>query len=324
MVRAFFSKGFFLVGAVSLLALVSARALAAGDQRSLAQVIHGQAADQCPTPLAVANEVWQLTPADRREVFERLSDVVIEDLGTSYRVVITTHEGTTERSYAGADRDCARRARFAAVFIVITLMPPDAPTTPAPPPEVVVPERPLPPVPPPPAPRPSVVRLELMAIAQQGLALGRAGGVLGVGGRLQTLLGSGAFAPSFGLGYTPPVRFEVGPLRGKISRATAALGVRARDGLGMWELGAEADAVLVLARVVGTNLARPATDSGMELGTELSASAAWRTSKMLQPFVVLELQWIPMPHSLVAIPRGDAGALPSLWLGASVGMALAL
>jgi len=120
------------------------------------------------------------------------------------------------------------------------------------------------------------------------------------------------------------VRFEVGPLLGKLSRATAAIGVCARGGLGMWELGAQADAVAVLARVVGTNLARPASDSGMELGTELSASAAWRAGSVLQPFLVLELQWIPLPHSLVAIPRGDAGALPSLWIGASVGMALAL
>jgi hypothetical protein len=322
------SSGGLLFAALACLAITTTSGRALADQRALAQVIHGQAVDQCPTPSAVANEVWQLTPADRRDVFERLTDVAVEDLGPSYRVVVSTREGTTERSYGGPDRDCAHRARFVAVFIVLTLMPPDAPAPPAPapsaPPPEVAPQPPAPPTAVVLAPRLSVVRLELMAVAHQGLAVGRARGVFGLGGRLQTLLGSGTFAPTFGLGYTPPVHFDAGPLQGRLSRATATFGVRARDGLGVWELGVQVDAVAVLTRATGTNLARPASDSGLELGAELSTSVAWHASKMLQPFVAVEGQWIPMPHSLVAIPSGDAGTLPSLWIGASVGMALAL
>src|SRR5947207_1672920 len=117
----------FLLATAAGLVLVTRLAHAAGERRTLEQAIHGPSADQCPLPSAVASETWKLTPADRRDVFENLSDVLIEDLGASYRVVITTPEGTTTRTYPGPDRECARRARFAAVFIVLTLMPPEVP-----------------------------------------------------------------------------------------------------------------------------------------------------------------------------------------------------
>ena len=316
----------FLLTFVAGFVLLTGPVHAAGDRRSLEQAVHGPSADQCPLPSAVASETWKLTPADRRDVFERLTDVVIEDLGSSYRVVVTTPDGTTTRTYPGPDRDCARRARFAAVFIVLTLMPPDVPppeALPEPPPLVVAPA-PVPPEPVRSSPTPPVVRLELMATADQGLHLGRANAVLCRGARLQTLLGSGTFAPAFGIGYAPPVRFDVGPVRAEIARATTMAGLRARRGVGAFEVGAETAALVILSRVAGTNLAHPASDSGLELGAEISVTAAWRAGTLLQPFIGLEVQWIPIPRALIALPRGDLGTLPPLWLGASAGVALSL
>src|SRR5260221_44413 len=188
---------FFLLTFVAWLVALTRPVQAAGDRRSLEQAVHGPSADQCPLPSAVASETWKLTPADRRDVFEKLTDVVIEDLGSSYRVTVTMPDGTTTRTYPGPDRDCARRARFAA-------------------------------------------------------------------------------------------------------------------------------ALVILSRVAGTNLAYAASDSGLELGAEISVTAAWRAGTLLQPFIGLETQWIPTPRALIALPRGDLGTLPPLWLGASAGVALNL
>jgi hypothetical protein len=50
--------------------------------------------------------------------------VTIEDLGPRYRIRIVTKNGPVERTYFDDERDCPRRARFAAEYVVVTLLPP--------------------------------------------------------------------------------------------------------------------------------------------------------------------------------------------------------
>jgi hypothetical protein len=50
--------------------------------------------------------------------------VEIADLGERYRVRVMTPGGPVERTYADPARDCQKRARFAAEFVLITLLPP--------------------------------------------------------------------------------------------------------------------------------------------------------------------------------------------------------
>jgi hypothetical protein len=49
----------------------------------------------------------------------------VAGLGTTYQVRIARDEGEKQRTFRDADRDCDRRAHFAAVFIVVTLLLPD-------------------------------------------------------------------------------------------------------------------------------------------------------------------------------------------------------
>ena len=300
-------------------------ALASSDRQAIERRIRMVGGEQCPTQAAVAAETWELTPPDRRAVLEELREVLIEDLGASYRIVVTTVKGRNERVYPGAEQDCEKRARFVAVFVVLTLMPPEGPEASAPavdPPSTAVPATPLPPGTKFRA-RP-FLRLELAAILEEGMPVDRATGILCVGGDLRALLATGVVVPSLGLSYAPAAHFDTGSAEGELARATVAAGLRARLRWASWELGIGAGAVAVVSHVAATSLAHPASDSGVEMGIETTLVLAVATKTPLHPFVGTKLQWIPSPHRFSALPRNDLGGLPPLWIGASAGIALNL
>jgi hypothetical protein len=253
--------------------------------------------------------------------------VQIEDLGASYRIVVTTAKGTKERIYQGPERDCEKRARFVAVFVVLTLMPPEGQlpdataaeaTSPAPSLEISKPNL----VPNLVAER--LVRLEVAATAEQGIQLNGANGVGYFGGSLRALVGRGVLLPALGVSYAALGHFDAGGVQGDLARAAAHAGLRARVRTSAWEFGAEADAVVVTSRATATNLLHPTSDSGVELGVEAAVLVAVPTKMLVEPFLATAVRWIPVPHGLTAIPRGEVGVLPHLWIGASAGVALRL
>jgi hypothetical protein len=312
------------------LALGAANARASDGRQAIEQRIRMQPGSVCPTAAAVAAESWALTPTHQRAVLDELRDVQIEDLGASYRIVVTTAKGTKERIYQGPERDCEKRARFVAVFIVLTLMPPEgqlaeataaeptSPATPPPSPEIATPN-----LAPNLAPEP-LFRLEVAATAEQGLELDGANGVRYFGGSLRALAGRGVLMPALGLSYAALGHFEAGGVQADLARAAAHAGLRARVRTSNWDLGVEADAVLVTSRAIATNLVHPGNDSGIELGVEAALVVAVPTKIFVEPFLATDVRWIPVPHGLTALPRGEVGVLPHLWIGASAGVALRL
>lgn len=324
-------NAFTLVTGVAL-ALVARDARGSNGREAIEQRIRMQLGNLCPTAAAVAAETWALTPAHQRGVLDELRDVQIEDLGASYRVVVTTVKGTKERIFRGPERECEKRARFVAVFIVLTLMPPEgqspdaaeaaasSPAIPPPSAEIAKPELDS-------EPRlmdPRSFRLELAATAEQGLQLDGGGGVRYFGGSLRALVGRGVLIPAFGVSYAAFGHFDAGGVQGDLARGAAHAGLRARVRTSAWELGAEADAVVVTSRATATNLLHPTTDSGLELGLEAALLAAVRTNMIVEPFFATAVRWIPVPHALTALPRGEVAVLPYLWIGASAGLALRL
>jgi hypothetical protein len=312
------------------LALGTANARASDGQQAIAQRIRVKPDNLCPTAAAVAAETWALTPAHRRAVLDELRDVQIEDLGASYRIVVTAATGTKERIYQGPERECEKRARFAAVFVVLTLMPPEGNL-----PDATLAEATSPATPPPSADTTNpnmgsnrvaepLFRLEAAATAEQGIKLDGAPGVRYFGGSLRALLGRGVWMPAFGVSYAGLGHFDVGGAQGDLARAAAHAGLRARVRASAWELGAEVDAVVVASRAVATNLLRPASDNGIELGVEAALLVAVPTKIFVEPFLATAVRWIPVPHGLTALPRGEVGVLPELWIGASAGVALRL
>ena len=322
-------KGLQLLTGVGL-ALGAANARASDGRQAIEQRIRMQSANLCPTAAAVAAETWELTPARQRAVLDELRDVQIEDLGASYRIVVTTAKGTKERIYQGPERDCDKRARFVAVFVVLTLMPPEgqlpdatvaeatSPATPPPSPEIAKPNL-----------VPNLVaerlfRLEVAATAEQGIKLDGANGVGYFGGSLRALVGRGVLLPALGVSYAALGHFDAGGVQADLARAAAHAGLRARVRTSAWEFAAEADAVVVTSRATATNLLYSTSDSGVELGVEAALLVAVPTKLLVEPFLATAVRWIPVPHGLTAIPRGEVGVLPHLWIGASAGVALRL
>jgi hypothetical protein len=318
-------NGLQLVTGVGL-ALGAANARAADGWQAIEQRVRMPSGTLCPTAAAVAAETWALTPAHQRAVLDELREVQIEDLGATYRIVVTTEKGTKERIYQGPERDCAKRARFVAVFIVLTLMPPEGQL-----PDATIAETPSPA-----SPRPSaetskpnfvaerLFRLEVAAMSEQGIKLGGGTGVGYFGGSLRALVGRGAFVPALGVSYAALGHFDAGGVQGDLARVAAHAGLRARVRASAWELGAEAGAVIVTSRATATNVLHPTSDSGIELGAEAALLVAIPTKILVEPFLATTVRWIPVPHGLTAIPRGEVGVLPHLWIGASAGVALRL
>jgi hypothetical protein len=81
-------------------------------------------ASLCPEWESVWATVSKLVPDGVTSLAAAKPRVQIEDLGDRYRVRVTTPDETLERVYVDRERDCAKRNRFAAEFIVLALMPP--------------------------------------------------------------------------------------------------------------------------------------------------------------------------------------------------------
>jgi hypothetical protein len=81
-------------------------------------------ASVCPEWESVWATVSKLVPDGVTSLAAAKPRVQIEDLGDRYRVRVTTPDETLERIYVDRERDCPKRNRFAAEFIVLALMPP--------------------------------------------------------------------------------------------------------------------------------------------------------------------------------------------------------
>ena len=92
---------------------------------NLVEALLIQSDSDCPSPLAVDQEVRDLTTPAQRAGAPRDALLVISDQGERITVAITRDGRTTIRVYEDAARDCVRRAHFVSVLAVIALMPPD-------------------------------------------------------------------------------------------------------------------------------------------------------------------------------------------------------
>ena len=99
-----------------------------------AQKTDGEQTSGCPTREAVAAALSPALAHIRPNLDPLPSDFRLADLGDAFEVTV----GRQVQRYADAARDCAERARVAAVFVALAMNPPS-----------LEPPRPAPPVPPP-------------------------------------------------------------------------------------------------------------------------------------------------------------------------------
>lgn len=79
---------------------------------------------RCPEPAEVAREAVNLTPIAQRPIYQSGVRVQVDDFGERYRVRIFGPGLLVSKTYIDPAGDCARRTTFAAVLILMTLMPP--------------------------------------------------------------------------------------------------------------------------------------------------------------------------------------------------------
>ena len=280
----------------------------------------------CPSADAIWTAMSSLVPSGALEALPRAAAVDVADAGETYRVRLTVSNTQRVRVYRDVARDCEQRARFAAVFVVLTLMPPEllteTPKLPAaePAPEPAPPEPPpLQTVAPPPLRR---LRLELTALGDTAPAVLSSPEITGAGGELRAAIGSGRLAALFAIGLQPRTDFTVGALRAREQRIPIDAGVRWRQTQRWVEIDGEFSLVAALFRAQGLSpvVAKEATrvDLGMRGGIVLRVGPR---DARVAPIVGLHAAYFPRPYDLALLPAGVVGRTPSLRFGANAGVA---
>jgi hypothetical protein len=283
----------------------------------------------CPSATATDDAVLSLIPDDSRGVLAGIR-IEVEDLGTSYRVtVLLDGERTerTERVYSDRRRDCDERARFAAVFAALTLMPPqlgererqETPPVRAPKPRVV--RRHAPPPPPPPAP---LTRIEAGVMGERSAPIGGDADVALFGGEIRAVLGRGDWAAGVALGYLARSSFDIGGVEANLERVPAAVFGRLRGRAGAIEVDADLGAGATLVRIQSSGLLLNKIQIRPEADVRAGGQLAWDLGGGIAPFVAARLTWVPIPYPIAVAPRREVGSLPHVWLGAMLGVSLAL
>jgi hypothetical protein len=277
------------------------------------------ASGACPGLVLVSGAVAALIPHGGLDALPRSAAVEVSDMGESYRVKAVAEGVDRVRVFRDVGRDCEQRARFAAVFIVLTLLPPELVIDVQPPP--------LPPQPPPPAPEEPQrrTRLDLGALFDLAPPIFDAPQLAAPGGELRIARRFGWLAGVVGVGVEPRSSFAKDGLQGRETRFPFDLGVRAARSLGAWELDGEAAIAAAIFRAEGLNTLMPQQGTRLDLGGRVGvALRLGRPSSRAVPFLGLHALVFPRPYEIATTPQGSLGSTPALWFGATLGLSASL
>ncbi len=283
-------------------------------------------ASLCPLPEAIWQELVTLVP--REHLISRLrgpgkaeASIHIEDLGAMFRISVLDKI----REYREEARECAYRAKVAALFAALIIDPaallnsalcdqPPCLTAPAlvPAPPARVETKAIPAL----SSRP-LARLELAPTLISGL--GAEDRAVHWGGVLRLALGRGRIVPILGAAALWPADTSIGGVRLRQWRLPVDLGLRATLS-GSWiDFYGELGLAFALLSERALDLAVAGSQTGMELGGRVGLGARLARRAGLTPFVSLQADFLPDPPRVFALPEGVAGRTPYVWVGACVG-----
>ena len=281
----------------------------------------------CPGADAIAQTVETLSPRRAIPPSRRGAEVNVADQGDSYNVQVIVEGATHTRLYRDVGRDCAHRARIAAVFVVLTLMPPEllmeSPPGPSPPPLVA--PRPVieaaPQLPAPPAWRTSLALAGVLDVAPAVLD---APLIVSPGGELRVALQKGRLAGELGLGVQPGAGFSLAGLNVRQRRVPVDASVVFRQPFGgAIELGAAVGLAGAVFEVEGLDSPVRGEGTRIDLGgrvaVEIRVAGA---SRRVAAFIGAHAIYFPRSYELATTPTGVVGHTPSLWVGGRLGAAL--
>jgi hypothetical protein len=283
----------------------------------------------CPGSDAVAQTVESLIPRRAIPVPRRGAEVNVADQGDSYKVQVVVEGGTHTRLYRDVGRDCAYRARVAAVFVVLTLMPPELlmespPAMPPPPP--VSPSPPVVAVPQPsrvqpPAWRPSLALAGVLDIAP---AVRDAPSIVSPGAELRMTLRKGRLGGELGFGVQPAAGFSLAGVNVQQRRVHVDASVVFRQPVsGTIELGAAAGIAGAVFAVEGVNPPVRGAGTRVDLGARAAVEIrVVSTSQRFTAFMGGHAIYFPRSYELATTPAGVVGHTPFLWIGGRLGASL--
>lgn len=299
-------------------------------------------ATECPAPEDVAAALFDLVPTEQRAAFAEGVEVRLSGAGSRYRVRVTTPEKRAEKAYVDAAEDCEKRVRVAAVFVYMTVLPPELwaeelePAASSPeeireeprvassssaPPE----ESPRPPETEPARPASSLrfVRVGLAAFADGAPRVGSAPRVASAGVELRSELGRGPLRALLAGGYAPPADFTLPGVEATLWRVPMSAGVRWDAPFAPRWLGLEAS---LHGQVQGVRATSPLLAEGatrLLWGGRVGATFGPEGAP-LAPVLGVHAALLAERVPLHVLPQGKVGELPRVWLGASLGFALDL
>jgi hypothetical protein len=280
----------------------------------------------CPRLDTLSTAVTALIPHGDLSVLPRSTAVELADLGDSYRVQVEAEGVSRVRIFRDVRHDCQQRARFAAVFIVLTLLPPELvidvqpPASPPSPPPLAAPPLAAPPEPP-----PRRYRLELGAVLDLAPPIFDAPQIIAWGGTLRAARWFGRWAGVVGVGVEPRAGFSKDGLLGREARVPLDLGLRLSRALGGWELDGEAGLAAAIFHAEGLNTLMPQAGTRLDLGARLGGILRFgRPSARAVPFLGLAALVFPRRYEIATTPLGTLGDTPALWLGATLGLSASL
>lgn len=284
----------------------------------------------CPSSEAIWTDVRSIVSASD---LARISDVRIHvsDLGSTYSVRIFAEGGERQRTFRDLDHSCDHRARFAAVFIVVTLLPPDVllatpselpPTSPT---GIVA--RPSAPIvaiaPTPAAPPPKRFRIAISAILEAAAGSGGAEATA-PGGEVRAYWGARRLATMAAAGLQPRASFDFAGIDVDELRVPFDVGVALVHAGRRFTLVGELSLAGGLVRISGTNTASPQSGTRVDLGGRVGVGLrVGSPSSPIVPILGLHALVFPKPYEATATPEGNIGQLPAVWIGLTAGLSLA-
>jgi hypothetical protein len=280
-------------------------------------------AGECPGAGGVAGTIEDLIPKHVAEVVRRDPKISVADMGGTYRVSVLADGVSHVRVYRDIGRDCAQRSRVAAVFIVLTLMPPEvlmeSPPAPiAPPAPAPIAIAPPPPAPPAPALR---LSLALAGVVDVAPAVLDAPSSWSSGGELRLALRRHSLAGELGVGVQPRSDLAFGALGARQQRLPLDVSLAFQRPLRAVELGAALGVAATVFHVEGVDLATTRGGTRIDLGVRVAIGIRFGTTpRRLAAFAGLHALYFPRPYELATRPGDVVGRTPSVWVGANAGV----
>jgi len=292
--------------------------------------------EACPRRDATASAVRALL--GRSSIpSEDLEKIEINDLGERY---VVTVKGRT-REYTDESRDCAKRAQVAAVFVALTLAPPDIGSSAASPskpePEVAVTPQVST------APNPSVLSVSAPVLAPRlppqaqsttgyWVPLAELGAKVAIapfssspianwGGLFRGIMTSSRWGVGLGLDLPARSTFELDSIRIQLARYAVDLVMRTNWETGPMLTSLDVGPLVVLLQLRQLDLSGAQRVTRWQAGLRAGTVVTW-TRHNVSPFLGADIAFTPWAIPIRVEPNGDIGRTPSVWLGFSLGLAL--